>query len=98
MISSHRLRSEIQNKLLRVHEVLQDREAGVLAKLQELEEISLEIRLMNGSKTETAKCCTDRTLTDIPEKEVIGKSTALINASILELERKLQNVKVPTRA
>ena len=89
-----RVRSEIRDKFLRAHRVLQDREADLLAKLRELEEdfigdvMSKRIEKLNLSKVGLVE-----TLTDNPDKEVLKKSTAPIDASILELKRKLQNVK-----
>ena len=89
-----RVRSEIRDKFLRAHRVLQDREADLLAKLRELEEdfigdvMSEQIKQLNQSKDALVD-----TLTGNASKEVLEKSTTLIDASILELERKLQNVK-----
>ena len=89
-----RVRSEIRDKFLRAHRVLQDREADLLAKLRELEEdfigdvMSKQIKQLNQSKDALVN-----TLTGNASKEVLEKSTAPIDASILELEQKLQNVK-----
>ena len=89
-----RVRSEIRDKFLRAHKVLQDREADLLAKLQELEDefigdvMRKQIKQLNLSKDALVN-----TLTGNASKEVLEKSTAPIDVSILELERKLQNVK-----
>ena len=74
--------------------MLQDREADLLAELQELEDefigdkMRIRIEKLNLSKDLLIK-----TLTDNPDREVLEKSRAPVDASILELERKLQNVK-----
>ena len=71
-----RVRSEIRDKFLRAHRVLQDREADLLAKLRELEEdfigdvMSKRIEKLNLSKVGLVE-----TLTDNPDKEVLKKST-----------------------
>ena len=89
-----RVRSEIRNKFLRAHRVLQDREADLLAKVRELEEdfigdvITQKINHLSMTK--------DGLITALKgneNKDLLEKSTAPIDASILELERKLQNVK-----
>ena len=89
-----RVRSEIRDKFLKAHNVLQDRETDLLAKLQELEDefigdvMTKQIKELNLSKDALMNA-----LTGNKNKEVLEKSTALIDASILELERKLHNVK-----
>ena len=89
-----RVRSEIRDKFLHPHKLLQDREADLLAELQELEDefigdkMRIRIEKLNLSKDLLIK-----TLTDNPDREVLEKSRAPVDASILELERKLQNVK-----
>ena len=89
-----RVRSEIRDKFLRAHRVLQDREADLLAKLQEWEDefigdkMTKQIKQLNLSIDALMN-----TLTGNASKEVLEKSTAPIDANILELERKLQNVK-----
>ena len=89
-----RVRSVIRDKFLRAHRVLQDREADLLAKLRELEEDFIgDVMSKRIEKLKLSKVGLVETLTDNPDKEVLEKSTALIDASILELKRKLQNVK-----
>ena len=89
-----RVRSEIRDRFSRAHKVLQDRETDLLAMLQELEDeytgdvITKQIEQLNLSKDVLVS-----TLTGNANKEVFDKSTAPIEASILELERKLQNAK-----
>ena len=89
-----RVRSEIRDRISRAHKMLQDRETDLLATLQELEEeytgdvITKQIEQLNLSKDGLVS-----TLKGNANKEVLDKSTAPIEASILELERKLQNVK-----
>ena len=89
-----RVRSEIRDKFLRAHKVLQDREADLLAKLRELEEdfigdvITQKINHLSMTK--------DGLITALKgneNKDLLEKSTSPIDGSILELERKLQNVK-----
>ena len=89
-----RVRSEIRDRFSRAHKVLQDRETDLLATVQELEEeytgdvITKQIRQLNLSKDGLVS-----TLKGNANKEVLDKSTAPIETSILELERKLQNAK-----
>ena len=89
-----RVRSEIRDKFLRAHRVLQDREADLLAKLQEWEgefigdKMTKQIKQLNLSIDALMN-----TLTGNASKEVLEKSTAPIDANILELERKLQSVR-----
>ena len=89
-----RVRSEIRDKFHKAHKVLQDRETDLLAKLQELEDefigdvMRKQIKELNLSK--------DALMTALEgneNKDLLEKSTAPIDASILELERKLLNVK-----
>ena len=89
-----RVRSEIRDKFLHAHKLLQDREADLLAELQELEDEFIGDKMrIRIEKLNLSKDLLTKTLTDNPDREVLEKSTALIDASILELERKLQNVK-----
>ena len=89
-----RVRSEVRDKFSRAHKVLLDRETDLLDKLQVLEDefigdvITKQIEQLNLSKDALIT-----TLTGNANKEVLVKSTAPINASILELEQRLQNVK-----
>ena len=89
-----RVRSEIRDKFLKAHKVLQDRETDLLDKLQELEDdfigdvITQEINHLSIIK--------DGLITALKgnkNKDLLEKSIAPIDASILELERKLLNVK-----
>ena len=89
-----RVRSEIRDKFLHAHKLLQDREADLLAELQELEDEFIGDKMrIRIEKLNLSKDFMIQTLTDNPDREVLEKSTAPIDASILELERKLQNVK-----
>ena len=89
-----RVRSEVRGKFSRAHKVLLDRETDLLAKLQALEDefigdvITKQIEQLNVSKDGLIT-----TLTGNANKKVLEKSTAPINASILELEQRLQNAK-----
>ena len=89
-----RVRSEMRDKFFRAHKVLLVRETDLLAKLSALEDefigdvITKQIKQLNLSKDTLIA-----TLTGNPNKKVLEKSTAPINASILELEQMLQNAK-----
>ena len=89
-----RVRSEVRDKFSRAHKVLLDRETDLLDKLQVLEDefigdvITKQIEQLNLSKDGLIT-----TLTGNANKEVLEKCTAPINARILELEQRLQNVK-----
>ena len=89
-----RVRCEIRDKFLEAHNVLQDRETDLLTKLQELEDefigdmMTKQIKELNLSK--------DALMTALEgnkNKDLLEKSTAPIDANILELERKLHYVK-----
>ena len=94
LIHVTRVRSEIRDKFLKAHKVLQDREADLLIKLQELEDefigdvITKQIKKLNMSREALMDV-----LTENASKEVLKKATAPIDANILELERKSQNAK-----
>ena len=94
LIHVTRVRSEIRDKFLKAHKVLEDREADLLNKLQELEEefigdvITKQIKKLNMSKEALIDV-----LTENASKEVLKKATAPIDANIVELEHKLQNAK-----
>ena len=94
LIHVTRVRSEIRDKFLKAHEVLQDREADLSDKLQELEEefigdvITQKIQHLSITK--------DGLITALrgnENKDLLEKSTAPIDANIVELEHKLQNAK-----
>ena len=88
-----RVRSEIRDKFLKAHKV-QDRETDLLAKLQELEdELIGDVMTKQIEELHISKDGLMNTLTGNKNREVLENSTAPINASILELERKLHNVK-----
>ena len=94
LIHVTRVRSEIRDKFLHAHKLLQDREADLLAELQELEDEFIGDKMrIRIEKLNLSKDLLTKTLTDNPDREVLEKSTTPIDASILELERKLQNVK-----
>ena len=94
LIHVTRVRSEIRDKFLHAHKLLQDREADLLAELQELEDEFIGDKMrIRIEKLNLSKDFMIQTLTDNPDREVLEKSTTPIDASILELERKLQNVK-----
>ena len=89
-----RVRSEIRDKFLKAHKVLQDRETDLLDKLQELEDdfigdvITQKIKHLSITKDGLVTA-----LKGNENKDLLDKSTAPIDANIVELERKLQNVK-----
>ena len=89
-----RVRSEIRDKFLKAHKVLQDRETDLLAKLQELEDDF--IGDVMTQKINHLSITKDKLITAMKgneNKDILEKSTAPIDASILEIERKLHNVK-----
>ena len=88
-----RVRSEIRDKFLRAHRVLQDRETDLLAKLQELK---YEFTTGNGISRNISDLIDTRNallsaLEGIENKELLQKSTAHIDIDIEMLERKFQN-------
>ena len=89
-----RVRSEIRDKFLRAHRVLQDREADLLAKLRELEEDFIgDVITQRINHLSMTKDGLITALKGNENKDLLEKSTSPIDASILELKRKLQNVK-----
>ena len=85
-----RVHSEVRDNFLKAHKLLQDRETDSLDKLQELEDefigdvITQEIKHLSITK--------DGLITALKENEnrdLLEKSTAPVDASILGLERKL---------
>ena len=94
LIHVTRVRSEIRDKFLKAHKLLLDREADLLDKLQELEEefigdvITQKIQHLSITK--------DGLITALrgnENKDLLKKSTAPIDASIVELEQKFQTAK-----
>ena len=89
-----RVRSEIQSKFLRAHNILQEREADLLAELQRLVEeytgkrITQQIKQLSVSKDALRE-----TISGNENKEILDQSLAPIDASIKELETKLQRAK-----
>ena len=89
-----RVRSEIQSKFLRAHNILQDREADLLAELQRLVEeytgkrITQQIKQLSVSKDALRE-----TLTENENKEILDQNIASIDARIKELETSLQRAK-----
>ena len=88
------LRSEIQSKFLRAHNILQEREADLLAELQRLVEeytgdgITQQIKQLYISKDALRE-----TLTENENKEILNQSLAPIDARIKKLEALLQRAK-----
>ena len=89
-----RVRSEIQSKFLRAHNILQDREADLLAELQRLVEeytgkrITQQIKQLSVSKDGLRE-----TLTGNENKEILDQSLAPIDTRIKKLETSLQIAK-----
>ena len=89
-----RVRSEIRDKFLKAHKVLQDRETDLLDKLQELEDEFIgDVMTQEINHLSITKDGLITALKGNKNKDLLSKSTAPIDASILELERKLHNVK-----
>ena len=94
LIHVTRVRSEIRDKFLKAHKVLQDRETDLLDKLQEFEEEFIGDVITQ--KIEHLSITKDGLVTALKgneNKDLLEKSTAPIDANIVELERKLQNAK-----
>ena len=89
-----RVRSEIRDKFLKAHKVLQDREADLLDKLQELEEefmgdvIRKQIEELNLSKDAMMNA-----LTGNRNKYFLDQNLANIDTQIDELKQKFQTAK-----
>ena len=89
-----RVRSEIQSKFLRAHNILQEREADLLAELQRLvgeytgKRITQQIKQLSVSKDALRE-----TLTENENKEILDQSLAPIDACIKKLETSLQRAK-----
>ena len=89
-----RVRSEIHTKFIKAHELLQAREADLLAELQRLvdeytgEGITQRIKQLSISKVGLRD-----TLTDNENKEFLDNQLANIDARIKELQTKLQTAK-----
>ena len=89
-----RVRSEIQSKFLIAHNILQEREADLLAELQRLVEeytgkrITQQIKQLSVSKDALRE-----TLTENENKEILDQNIASIDARIKKLETSLQRAK-----
>ena len=89
-----RVRSEIHTKFIRAHELLQAREADLLAELQRLvdeytgEGINLQIKQLSVCKNVLKD-----TLTENENKEILDQNLVSIDARIKVLETKLQTAK-----
>ena len=89
-----RVRSEIQSKFLRAHNILQEREADLLAELQRLVEeytgdgITQQIKQLSISKDALRE-----TLTENENKEILDQNIASIDTRIKKLEALLQRAK-----
>ena len=89
-----RVRSEIRDKFLKAHKVLQDRETDLLAKLQELEDEFIgDVMTQEINHLSITKDGLMTALKGNENKDLLEKSIAPIDASILELERKLHNMR-----
>ena len=89
-----RVRSEIHTKFIKAHELLQAREADLLAELQRLvdeytgDELVLQIKELTVSKDALKIALTKNT-----NKEILDQSLGPINTLIKELETKLRTAK-----
>ena len=89
-----RVHSEIQSKFLRAHNILQEREADLLAELQRLVEeytgkrITQQIKQLSVSKDALRE-----TLTENENKEFLDQNIASIDTRIKKLEISLQRAK-----
>ena len=89
-----RVRSEIRDKFLKAHKVLQDRETDLLDKLQELEDeffgdvMTKQIEQLNLSKDALMN-----TLTGNKNKDILDQNLANIDSRIDELKHKFQTAK-----
>ena len=89
-----RVHSEIQSKFLRAHNILQEREADLLAELQRLvdeytgKRISQQIKQLSVSKDALRE-----TLTENENKEILDQNITSIDARIKKLETSLQRAK-----
>ena len=94
-----RLRSEMHTEFIRAHELLQAREAGLLAELQTLvdeyigEGITLQIKELSNSKEGLRDA-----LKGNENKEFLENQLANIDARISQLHTKLQTVKYTYRS
>ena len=89
-----RVRSEIRDKFLKAHKVLQDRETDLLDKLQELEDEFIgDVMTQEINHLSITKDGLMTALKGNENKDLLEKSTAPIDASILELEQKLHNMR-----
>ena len=94
LIHVTRVRSEIRDKFLKAHKVLQDRETDLLIKLQELEDefigdvIRKQIEELNRSKDAMMNA-----LTGNRNKYFLDQNLANIDAQIDELKQKFQTAK-----
>ena len=90
LVQVERVRSEIREKFLKAHKVLQDREADLLAKLQKLEdefnedEITKQIEQLNLSKDALVN-----TLRGNENKDILDQNLANIDTRIDLLKQKL---------
>ena len=94
LVQVKRIRSEIKEKFLKIHTVLQDREADLLAKLQKMEdemnndEITKQIEQLNLSKDVLVN-----TLRGNENKDILDQNLANIDTRIELLNQKLGTAK-----
>ena len=89
-----RVRSEIHTKFIRAHELVQAREADLLAELQRLvDEYTGEGITQRMQQLSISKVGLRDTLTDNENKEFLENQLANIDARIAELNTKLQTAK-----
>ena len=88
-----RVRSEIRDKFLKAHKVLQDRETDLLDKLQELEDEFIgDVMTKQIVELDLSKGALMDTLTGNKNKDFLDQNLANIDAQIDELQHKFQTV------
>ena len=94
LVQVERIRSEIREKFLKAHKVLEDREAHLLAKLQKFEdemnkdEITKQIEQLNLSKDALVN-----TLRGNENKDILDQNLANIDTRIDVLKQKIHTTK-----
>ena len=89
-----RVRSEIRDKFLKAHKVLQDRETDLLDKLQELEDEFIgDVMTKQIEELNLSKDALMNTLTENKNKDYLDQSLTNIDAQIEELKHKFQTAK-----
>ena len=89
-----KVRSEIRDKFLKAHKVLQDRETDLLDKLQELEDEFIgEVMTKKIEQLNLSKDALMNALTGNRNKDILDQNLANIDSRIDELKHKFQTAK-----